>query len=485
MIAQFKNLFSPIKVGEVELKNRIVMLAVTTGYVEADNVVGERLISFFSERAKGGAGLIIVPFTPIDIASPMQPGLYHDRFLFGAQSLVEAVHAHGAKVAAQLLAQYHWVTREGGPAELVAPSPVLNRIVGATPRALTVKEIHRLVEEFGKAARRARDAGFDAIELPLGIGYLLSRFLSPCTNQRSDEYGGNLENRMRLPLEIIEKIKEKVGKDYTIICRLSVEEFMDGGHTIEDSRRVASALEEVGIHALDIQAGWHECPVPLVQMSVPRGAFVYLAEEIKKVVPIPVIAAYRINDPVLAEHVLSQGKADLIGMARALVADPEFPNKAKEERMDEIRPCIACSRCLEEVLPAYKSWGKPVSVSCTVNPQVGKEMEYVIKPAAKAKRVFVVGGGPGGMEAARVAALRGHKVTLYEKQDRLGGELLVSCLPPYKDEISCLTQNLVTQVYEAGVVVRLNTEARAKLIEQEKPDAVVLAVGATPIIPDI
>jgi 2,4-dienoyl-CoA reductase (NADPH2) len=486
-MAQFKNLFRPIKIGEVELKNRIVMLAVTTGYVEAGNMVSDRLITFFSERAKGGAGFIIVPFTPVDIASPMEPGLYHDRFLPGARSLVDAVHAHGAKIAAQLLAQYHWVISEGCPAELVAPSPVLNRVVGATPRVLSVEEIHQLVEEYGEAGRRARKAGFDAIELPLGGGYLLSRFLSSCTNKRSDEYGGSLQNRMRLPLEVIENIRKKVGEDYTIICRLSVEEFMEGGHTIEDSRKVASTLESAGIHALNVQAGWHECPVPLVQMSVPRGAFVYLAEEIKKVTRIPVVAAHRITDPILAEHILSQGKADLVGMARALIADPELPNKAKEGRVDEIRPCIACSRCLDEILPVYKykNWGEPVSIFCTVNPRAGKEMEYVIKPAAKAKRVFVVGGGPGGMEAARVAALRGHKVTLYEKQDRLGGKLLVSCLPPYKDEVGYLTKNLTIQVHNAGVMVKLNTEISAELIAQEKPDAVVLASGATEIIPGI
>jgi 2,4-dienoyl-CoA reductase (NADPH2) len=484
-MAQLKNLFEPIKVGEIELKNRIVMLAMATGYGEADITVGDRFIDYFAARAEGGAGLILVPFTPIEIGSPLLPGLYHDRFLPGARRQVDAAHAYGAKAGVQLLAMYHWVTREGAPAELIAPSPVINRIVGLTPRALTIEEIHRLVREYGEAGRRAREAGFDAIELPMGIGYLLNRFLSPCTNKRSDEYGGSLENRMRFPLEVIESIKEKAGRDYTIMCRISAEEFMDGGHTIEDSRKVATILEAAGVNAIDVEAGWHECSMPLVQMSVPRGAFVYLAEEIKKVVNIPVVAAYRINDPILAEQILAEGKADLIGMGRALLADPELPKKAREGRFDEIRPCIACGRCLDELMPLYRDWGKLAFVSCTVNPRVGREAEYTIVPAEKLKKVFVVGAGPGGMEAARVAALRGHHVTLYEKGDKLGGQLLLACLAPGKGEIDYLIRNLAAQVEKAGVEVRLNTEVTSETIKEGKPDAVVLATGATPIIPDI
>jgi len=354
-----------------------------------------------------------------------------------------------------------------------------------TPKALTIEEIHRLVEEHAKAAWRAREAGFDAVELPIVGGYLLNRFLSPHSNKREDEYGGSLENRMRLPLEIIEAIKQSAGEDYAIICRLNVEEFMEGGHSIEDSKKVAAVLEASGVNAINVYVGWHECPVPTVQMLVPRGAFVYLAEDIKKVVKIPVIAANRINDPILADKILSEGKADLIGMARALLADPEFPNKAREGRIDEIVPCIACSYCLAEILAAYKDWEKPVSTFCVVNPRAGKELEYAIRPAPVAKRVFVVGGGPGGTETAIVAASRGHQVTLYEKGDRLGGQLLTASLPPHKDEIDALVGSLIVRTREAGVEVKLNTEVDLKTIEQAKPDVVVLATGATPIIPDI
>ncbi len=485
MMAKLENLFTPIKIGKEELRNRIVMLALTTGYNEPDNTVGDRIINFYAERAKGGVGLIIVPFTAVDIASPAQPGLFHDRFMPGGRRLSDAAHAHGAKMAAQLLTQYHWVSTEGGSPEVVGPSPVLNQMMRCTPKALTIEEIHRLVEEHAKAAWRAREAGFDAVELPIVGGYLLNRFLSPHSNKREDEYGGSLENRMRLPLEIIEAIKRTAGEDYAIICRLNVEEFMEGGHTIEDSKKVAAVLEVSGVEAINVYVGWHECPVPTVQMSVPRGAFVYLAEETKKVVNIPVIAANRINDPILADKILSEGKADLIGMARALLADPEFPNKAREGRIGEIVPCIACSYCLAEILSAYKDWEKPVSTFCVVNPAAGRELEYAVKPPPVSKKVFVVGGGPGGMEMAIVAASKGHQVTLYEKGDRLGGQLLTASLPPHKDELNTLIQSLIVRAQKAGVEVKLNTEVDLKTIEQGKPDVVVLATGATPIIPDI
>jgi 2,4-dienoyl-CoA reductase (NADPH2) len=483
-MTQFTHLFEPIKIGNIELKNRMVMLAIGTGYPEPDGTVGDRLVNFYIERARGGVGLIITPFIPFDMASPVIPGLYDDRFIPGARRLTDAVHAYGAKIAPQLLGQYFWVNKENGAFEFIAPSAVFNKMIGTTPRALTVEEIHRLVDEYGEAGRRAREAGFDAIELALGIGYLLNRFISPCTNNRTDEYGGTLENRMRFPLEIIDRIHKRAGEDYPIICRVSVEEFMEGGHTLEDSKKVVSILEATGVQAIDVQAGWHECPEPLVVMSVPRGAFVYLAEEIKKVVSIPVITAYRINTPELAEEILAQGKADLIGLGRPLLADPEFPNKAKEGRSDEIRTCIACSNCLDNLLTGYKT-GTVSPAICSLNPRMGKEVEYAIESASVVKKVLVAGGGPAGMEAAIIAALRGHQVTLYEKGEELGGQLRVACLPPYKGELNCLIEGMATQLKKAGVEIRLNTEVTPEMVEKEKPDVVILATGAAPLTPDI
>jgi len=319
----------------------------------------------------------------------------------------------------------------------------------------------------------------------VGGGYLLNRFLSPISNKREDEYGGSLENRMKIILEVIESMRREVGKDFPICCRLNVEEQMEGGHTIEDSREVVRILEKAGIQMINVYTGWHEAPVPTVQASLPKGAFAHLAEKVKGWVSIPVIAANRINDPLVAEKILAEGKADLIGMARALLADPGLPNKAREGKGDEIVPCIACSNCLTEILTSYKDWGKPVSTSCTVNPLAGKEVESVIKPAERSKKVFVIGGGPGGMEAAITAAARGHKVTLYDRGNELGGKLLIASLPPYKDELKSLVKSLEIRTEKAGVEIRLKSNAGPKTIEEEKPDVLILAAGAKSLIPPI
>lgn len=474
-----KNLFQPIKVGEMELENRIVFLAVMTGY-GANDMVTERLKNFYAERARGGVGLLTTAIImPSSLGTPLPGtmGIYHDRFIPGLRQLVDMVHAEGPKIAAQLGLQYFWAREEGAPIEEVAPSEVSTRR-GSAPRALSIAEIHQIVEQFSDGVRRARDAGFDAVEFHCGVGYLINRFLSPCTNKRTDQYGGTLENRMRFLLAIIESSKRKAGSDYPLICRISGEEFMEGGHTLEDSKKLAPILEKAGVHCLSMQAGWHECPRPLVHMSVPRGAFVYIAEEIKKVVSVPVVAAYRINDPILADRIIADGRADLIGMARPLIADPELPNKAKEGRFNDIRPCIACGHCLDTVLG-----GMPMA--CTVNPRAGKEAEYAIESAKRPKKVFVIGGGPAGMEAATVAANRGHQVTLFERGERLGGNLLLAAAPSYKGEIANLTRYLETQVKKSSTQIRLGEEVTAKTVEEGKPEVVIVATGANAKLPDL
>lgn len=481
---QFTHLMRPATIGTMEIRNRIVMLPLTTGFCEKNEHVGTRFIKFYAERAKGGAGLIVVPFSPVPAGSPMEPGIYDNRFIPDIRRLTETVHAYGAKIAAQLITSYHVILKDGIP-EVVGPSPVLNQMMRTIPRPLASEEICYIVAEYGKAARRARMCGFDAVEVLVGGGYLLNRFLSPISNTREDEYGGSLENRMRIILEVIESIRREVGKDFLIGCRLNVDEQMEGGHTADDSRHVVRMLENSGIRMINVYTGWHESPVPTVQASLPKGAFVHLAEKVKGWVNIPVIAANRINDPIIAEKILAEGKADLIGMARALLADPELPNKAKDGRVDEIVPCLACSNCLTEILTSYKDWGRPVSTLCTVNPRAGKEAEYGIEPAERSKKVFVVGGGPGGMEAARIAAVRGHKVTLYERGSELGGRLLIASIPPYKDEIMSLSKSLAVRARKAGVEITLKCDMRAEVIAEGKPDVLILATGATSLVPDI
>jgi 2,4-dienoyl-CoA reductase-like NADH-dependent reductase (Old Yellow Enzyme family)/thioredoxin reductase len=483
-VQQFEHLFTPINICNVKLRNRIVMLPLTTGFCETDETIGNRIINFYVERAKGGAGLIIVPFSPVHAGSPIEPGLYDDRFLPGIQRLTDAVHAHGAKIAVQLITSYHVILKDGVP-EVVGPSAVLNQMMRAMPKPLTIDEIHRIVEEYGHAARRARQCGFDAVEILVGGGYLLNRFLSPTTNKREDEYGGNLTNRMRIILEVIESIRKEVGSDVLIGCRLNVAEQMEGGHTVEDSEEVVRILENAGIDLINVYTGWHESPVPTVQAMLPKGAFAHLAAAVKGWTGIPVIAANRISDPFIAEKIIAEGKADLVGMARALLADPELPKKAKDGRIDEIVPCLACSNCLTEILTTYKDWGKPAATTCSVNPCERRDVDYGIEPAARAKKVFVVGAGPAGMEAAMIAALRGHKVTIYDRGTELGGKLLIASIPPYKDEIASLAKSMAVRVKKAGVEVKLNTEATSAHIEKEKPDVLILATGSTSLVPKI
>jgi 2,4-dienoyl-CoA reductase-like NADH-dependent reductase (Old Yellow Enzyme family)/thioredoxin reductase len=483
-MTSFKHLFTPLKIGGLELRNRIVMLPMTTGYCEADETVDDRFINFFAERAKGGAGFIIIPFSPVRAGSPVEPGLFDDRFLPGARRLTQAIHAHGAKVAPQLITSYHVILKDGVP-EVVGPSAVMNQLLRQMPRPLTVDEIRFIVAEYGRAARRAREAGFDAVEILVGGGYLLNRFLSPTTNKREDEYGGGIENRMRIITEIIASVRKEAGDDFPIGCRLNIDEQMPGGHTAEDSKIVAKALQKAGLNLINVYTGWHEATVPTVAPSLPKGAFAHLAEKIKGCVSIPVIAANRINDPFIAEKILAEGKADLVGMGRALLADPELPNKTKDGRVDEIVPCIACSNCLAAIMLVYKDWGRQTTTYCTVNPVAGKEGEASPARVSKAKKVIVAGGGPGGMEAAITAALRGHRVTLLEKKNELGGWLRVGCLPPHKDEIRALNESLAARTRKAGVQVRLNSEAGPKTIAEEKPDVLILAVGARPLVPNI
>jgi len=490
-LARLKTLFTPINIGPLALPNRIIMPAITT---LIDNVEISRWVDFYAERAKGGAGLLIVgglqTLFPGRESRLGKVHLHNDRDIARLSELTEAVHRNSGIVAAQLATHNYWAKNgKIDAAEYIGPSEVDISTDGLHPsycqcellpkvRALTVAEIITIEEAIGDAAARAQQAGFDAIELLVAAGNLFNRFLNPCTNQRTDEYGGSLENRTRIVVRAISDIKKKVGQNFPLICRISGLDMVPWGLELDSWKEIASILEKAGSHALSLYPGWHETRQPRHQMSVPRGHFVYLAQAIKEAVGIPVAANIRINDPLLAEQVVAEGRADLVAMGTPLIADPYLPRKAMEDRLEDIRMCGACCNCWDRLVN-----GEPID--CTVNARVGREAQYPIKPAAESKKVYVIGGGPAGMEAARVAARRGHQVRLFEKKDKLGGQLLYATLPPYKDEWNNLIRYLSTQLKKLAVDIRLREECTAARIENDKPDAVIIATGATPIIPEI
>ena len=440
-MARLEKLFEPIRIGELELKNRIVMAPINSHLGTELGAVGERLIDYYVERAKGGVSLIISDAMCIDWhvgkagTSPLRIDEW--KYVDGLHDLTEAVHHYGTKLAAQI----HHAGRQNSVAvctegqELVAPSAIPCLPTGGEmPRALTIKEIEELVNKFVLAAQRAKAAEFDAVEIHGAHGYLITQFMSPHTNKRTDEYGGDFEGRMKFPLKIVEGIRAALGPDFPILFRMCADEYIEGGLTLEDSKHIAQRLEAAGVDALDITSGiyesppaWHAWIYPIYDMA--PGCRVYLAEAIKKVVDIPVIASGKIGDPALAEEVIKEGKADLVAMGRPLLADPELPNKAAKERLDDIRPCLYCDEgCVGGLSHLWH-------IGCQVNPALGREREYRIKSAERVKRVVIVGGGPAGMEAARVAAMRGHDVSLFEKEEQLGGQLIAASAPYFKQPI--------------------------------------------------
>jgi 2,4-dienoyl-CoA reductase (NADPH2) len=477
------HLFSPIKAGNLQLKNRTILLPLSIG-AAAGGKPSKVMNTFLAERALGGAGAICASLNPLPGGFQMVDALVNDigddAFIPGLRELTNLIHDCGAPIVAQLVSLEFWKKDANAPIEVVGPSEISVRAKSHKPRALSVEEIHIFSRQYGEAARRARQAGYDAVEVMGGIGGTISRFMSPLANQRSDEYGGSLKNRMRFPLEIIREIKAQAGDDFTILWRYSGHEFIEGGYDTEEACRIGIVLEKAGVSWLNIQVGWHDSPSPLVTKEVPQGKWVYIAEQIKKSVSIPVVASYRITDPVMADRIIAEGKADIIGMARALIADPEWPNKAREGRLDEINRCICCCRCLDQGLSQHQQLQ-----TCSVNARVGDDILTNITQAARKKRVLVIGGGPAGMEAARVAALRGHTVTLWEKTDHLGGLLDYAKVPQDKGEIVYLTDYLKNQMKMQGVTVALNKEAAPESIIDQKADAVILATGSEALIPPI
>jgi len=474
---EFVKLFAPIRINQLEIKNRIVMPSMGLAY-STDFAFNDRYKAFYRERARGGVGLLTIGPVSIDRvgSAPIMPGLHEDRFVEPLQRFIEDLHREtDVKVAVQLLhmGRYAFSFLTGMPP--MAPSAIPSKLTKETPKEMTPDDIEAVQDAYERAAGRAVAAGFDFVEVLACTGYLISQFLSPVTNQRTDAYGGSMENRMRFGLEVIGRVREVIGPQTALGIRVAGNDFMEGGHTNRESAQFARAAEAAGVDAVNVTGGWHETNVPQLTANVPAGGFVYLARGIKEAVSVPVFASNRLGDPYVAERALRSGSCDMICWGRPLLADPYLPQKVREGRLGEIIPCISCNQgCFDAIFS-----GTPVT--CILNPMTGSEGYYRVEKTATPKRILVAGGGPGGMEFAIMAAQRGHRVTLFEKQDRLGGQVNLAAVPPGKQELLRLVSSMKDRMDLLGVKVMLNTVLTPERVSEEGAELVVVATGATPI----
>jgi 2,4-dienoyl-CoA reductase-like NADH-dependent reductase (Old Yellow Enzyme family)/thioredoxin reductase len=483
MNSPFPQLFQPYHLRNLDLRNRIVMPPMVTNYASPNGFVTDRLRDYYAARARGGVGLVIVEATCVESRAGRgfkgQILIDDDRFLPGLRELTREVKAHGAKIAVQV----HHAGSETGSrligVQPVAPSPI-PKPGGEVPRELTTAEVESLIQRFAKAAQRAQRAGFDGVEIHGAHGYLIAQFLSSFFNRRTDAYGGGIEGRARFLTETIRAAKKLTGEEYPVWFRMNGREFgPEGGFTGEEAQKVAQMAQEAGADAVHVSAfAYGISPRATPPMAQPPGNLVRFAETVKRAVTIPVIAVGRI-DPPTGEAVLKENRADLVAIGRALIVDPELPQKAATGRLEQVRPCIACQTCFD----CIEAWREPLR--CAVNPAAGRERESVVHRAERRKKIFVVGGGPGGMEAARVGALRGHDVVLYERAQELGGQLLLAAVPPHKAILARLVAYQRSQLPAVGVRVELGRGVDASLVDEVKPDVVILATGAENTVPRI
>ena len=476
----FPNLMQSFQMKRLALRNRIVMAPMLSRLCDPDGIVSQKLIDYYAERAKGGAGLIIVEYCYIDEkeskANQGQLGAYSDQLIAGLGDLAEAIQEWGAKAILQICHAGRSTSAKFMGRQPMAPS-AMPGYTGEMAREMTLEEIEAAMDSFAEAARRAKTAGFDGVELHGAHGYLMAQFLSPYTNRRTDIYG---KDRGLFALRTLERVRARVGPDYVVGYRMSGEEFIEGGITLEETRAFARRLEERGIDYLHVSGGIIEVGEHFITpMYFPKGYLLHLAEGIKQAVKIPVVAVGAIHDPSLAEESLKKKRADLIAMGRALIADPELPRKIQSRRPEDIRTCLRCNEGCSSRIRQGKTQ------RCAVNAEVGREKTLRIHPASESKQVVVIGGGPAGMEAARVLALRRHKVTLIEKENELGGLLRYASVPDFKEELRSFLQYLKIQVKKTGVEVLKGRQATLDLVKELNPDAVVLAAGSTMPVPEI
>jgi 2,4-dienoyl-CoA reductase (NADPH2) len=479
---QYPRIFEPVGIGSMRLENRIKFAATGTGFCWHDPEGAEREIAWLSEKARGGAGLVTTSGTvphSTGVWSSIQPLNWDDSHIPTLRRMAQAIKENGAKACLQIVHAGRYAKSQEEPVGPSAVPSTLQRFQKV--RELDRGEIPELVEAHGEAVRRARDAGFDAAEIGAMAGYLIASFLSPWTNRRTDEYGGDLESRARFLLECVQSAREKVGSDFPLIVRMCADERIEGGNTPDDMRNIAKMLERSGVDAMSLTVGWHESRAPSLTMEIPQGHWLYLAEEMKRVLDIPVSMAFRLNSPEIAERAIEEGRLDIWEMCRPLIADPELPNKLAQGAEEDVVPCIACMQ------GCYARIFNDQPVRCFMNVRAGREWDpaYDIKPSLVRKKVLVAGGGPAGLEAARVAAMRGHEVTLYEKSSSLGGQLRLAAKSPHREEIGNAIRSLSSQVSKLGVGVVLEQKVTPSLVRRLRPDVVIVATGSIPAVPEI
>jgi 2,4-dienoyl-CoA reductase (NADPH2) len=470
----YPRLFSPITIHGMTLKNRLVMPAMHHLYTD-NGYCTDRFCQYYWRRAEGGLGLVIVGSCRFDDygAKDNSMSLRTDDTIPGWQTFTQGMHDRDCKVAVQLYHAGRYMPKKDVPCggDALSPSATFAGYTRETAPEMTVAQIKQLLVDYADGARRARAAGFDAVEISGSSGYLLCQFLSPLTNLRTDEYGGSFENRCRFPLEVIRAVRAAVGEDYPVIYRLGADDFIPGSNTVKDMVQFAPLAEAAGVDCFNVTGGWHETKVPQLPGDVPVGALDYLGKAIREAVTVPVMMCNRMGDPMAAEQAIALGRADLVGMGRPMLADPDFANKAKEGRTDEIRRCVACNQgCL-----ANTFFDRPIK--CLVNGLCGREAEIPEKKTVTPQRVLVVGGGPGGCEAAIRAAQRGHFVTLWEKSDRLGGLLNLTAVLPTRYEFGNLVRYYETMLKKLGVSVELEKAGDYESIHDGGFDRVILATG--------
>lgn len=474
---KYKHIFEPLDLGFTTLKNRILMGSMHTGLEEEKNGL-ERIAAYYAERAKGGVGLIVTGGIAPNIqgwTGPFSARMSTKKHARHHQKITKAVHEEGGKICMQIL----HAGRYGYHPFNVAPSKIQAPINPFKPFKLTKSGIKRTIRDFVNCAKLSKIAGYDGVEIMGSEGYLINQFIAEHTNKRTDEWGGTYKNRMRLPIALVKSVREAVGEDFIIIYRLSMLDLIEKGSTWEEVVLLAKEIEKAGATIINTGIGWHEARIPTIATSVPRAAFTWVTQKMKEEVSIPLITSNRINMPETAEKVLAEGHADMISMARPFLADPEWVNKAEQERDDEINTCIACNQaCLDHVF-------KQKVASCLVNPRACHETEFDYSPAKEPKKIGVVGAGPAGLAAATIAAQRGHSVTLFDADKEIGGQFNIAKQIPGKEEFYETIRYFRKQIELHHVEVKLNTRVTADDLSSSDFDEIILATGITPRTPKI